>query len=418
MSFFKLNNEIENKGNDLIGLSTFFDFLCAILSRIASEEDPMTLFILSGIFRIIPHEILKALAKIKSIKQLENDDIILKNNKNSNKFKTRNYDGKLYIDFIEYAKQINILIEDTKNSPFYKNKTDPNLKIFSIGDSNYGNVLIIGIKYLPNFVFISYRGTYSIKSASSYSKSSSITPEEVNGMSVIKGIAKIQLEILHTVFQAAENIGHTFLRSKQKIIPVFTGQSLGGAMATLITYEYCNNKMKGIHPDSLLSRQSVCVSFGAPRVLSEEDSIKLCNYAVKEKITLIHRFSNNADPVTSLPPNKGGIHYAHPCSSLQDKNKNNRKFVARDCDSSTNILKKIDYSQPINCVNSEPTFTKHIINLAPNFLSHSSYLYISFNLNSDFLHSILGPMAFMTSEEIGRVKNNDETNHIKRETQN
>jgi hypothetical protein len=411
MSFYLTKNKKPTKSDfsstdDIIGLSTFFDFLCAIFSRIAAEDDPLSLFLLSGVFRIIPHSILKALSNVSSLKQLENDDIILKSSK-SEDIKTRNYKGKLYIDFIEYAKQINILIEDTLHSPYYKYKTDPNLKIFSIADSNYGDVLVMGIKYIPNFVFISYRGTYSSKSASSYLKLNSITPEEVNGMSVVSGIAKIQLEILHTVFQSAENIGHTFLKSKQKIIPVFTGQSLGAAMATLFTYEYCNHKMKGVHPDSMLSKQSVLVTFGSPRVLSIEDSEKLCNYAVKDKITLIHRYSNNADPITSLPPNKGGIQYSHPCSSLSDKKKGNRKFVARDCESPTNLLQQLDYTLPIHCVDDEPTITKQILNSGVNFLSHASYLYISFNHKSDFLTNLLGPTGSWSNEEIGRVQNSE-----------
>jgi hypothetical protein len=415
MSFFNKNKENNDLKEDLIGLSTFFDFLCAVFSRISYEEDPLSLFILSGIFRIIPKEILKPLSKVKSIKQLENDDLILKETQNlvkSGHIKTRIYNDKLYIDFTNYAKEINILIEDTLNSPFYKNKTDPNLKIFSIADSNYGNVLIIGIKYLPNFVFICYRGTYSIKTAASYTNITSIAPEEVNSMKVVKGIAKIQLEILHTVFQSAENIVKTFLKSKQKIIPVFTGQSLGAAMATLGTYEYCNHKMKGIYPDSRLSKQSVLVTFGSPRVLSVEDSKKLCNFAVKDKITLIHRYSNNSDPVTSLPPNKGGFQYAHPCSSLKDKKMGNRKFVARDCESPTNVFKQLDYNQPIHCVNTEPTVTKQLLNLGTNPLSHASYLYISFNHKTDLLHTLLGPTAYLGTEEIGRVEKTDEKYNI------
>jgi len=76
MTFFK-NNETNTKilSEDLIGLSTFFDFLCAVFSRISYEEDPLSLFILSAIFRIIPKEILKPLSKVKSLKQLENDDL-------------------------------------------------------------------------------------------------------------------------------------------------------------------------------------------------------------------------------------------------------------------------------------------------------------------------------------------------------
>jgi hypothetical protein len=39
---------------DLTGLASFFDFLCAVFSRIAYSEAPMPLFLLSGVFRILP----------------------------------------------------------------------------------------------------------------------------------------------------------------------------------------------------------------------------------------------------------------------------------------------------------------------------------------------------------------------------
>jgi hypothetical protein len=170
--------------------------------------------------------------------------------------------------------------------------------------------------------------------------------------------------------------------------------------------------MLNIHPGSILSKQSVLVTFGSPRVLSVEDSKKLCNFAVKDKITLIHRYSNNSDPITSLPPNRGGFHYAHPCSSFHDKKKGNRKLVARDCESPTNVFKQLDYSIPINCIDKEPTVTKQLLNLGANPLSHASYLYVSFSHKSDLIRTLLGPTAYWTSEEIGRVSKTESKYHI------
>ena len=52
---------------DLTGLASFFDFLCAVFSRIAYTEDPMPLFLISGVFRIISKDLLVPLSKISNI---------------------------------------------------------------------------------------------------------------------------------------------------------------------------------------------------------------------------------------------------------------------------------------------------------------------------------------------------------------
>jgi hypothetical protein len=210
MPFFSSKSATE----DLTGLASFFDFLCAVFSRIAYAEAPMPLFLISGVFRIIPKELLVPLSNITNISQLNQDEELLFNlNSPDNKIPVRTFNGKKYVDFIPYAKEINTLIEDTLNSPYYKKETDPNIKVISIADSNYGDVLIIGISYLSNFVFTSFRGTYSTKTAQSYVQMSSLNPVKISeGTKLLKGIAKIEFEMLHGILAANNDIVTQFLK--------------------------------------------------------------------------------------------------------------------------------------------------------------------------------------------------------------
>lgn len=429
MSFFSSKPKITE---DLTGLASFFDFLCAVFSRISYAEAPIPLFLISGIFEkldpisgapipgsgIIPQSLLIPLSNITNISQLNQDEEVLFNlNSSNNTIPTRTYNGKKYVDFIPYAQQINILIEDTLNSPYY-NKTDPktdrNIKVISIADSNYGDVLIIGIKYIPNFVFTSFRGTYSTKTAQSYIQMSSRSPVKIaEGTRLLKGIAKIEFEMLHSILAANNDVVTKFLE-KNNVIPVFTGHSLGGALATLLDYEYCNVvEKKGVQTFSPLSSNPVCISFGSPRVLSKTTSEIFCSKIVKG-LTLFHRYSNDGDPITSLPP--PGFGFYHPCSSKNDKAKGYRKFVSRDCKSSTKMssnLARSEYTKAINCRDVEPSTLTKIMNSSPNMFDHMTYLYISFAKGADIVH-LFGKSAFtVETTEIGRVKNTNPQFNIK-----
>jgi hypothetical protein len=396
----------DKKPEDLTGLASFFDFLCAVFSRIAYTEDPIPLFLISGVFRIIPKDLLVPLSKITNISQLNQDEDILFNlSSPNNTIPIRTYNGKKYVNFIGYAEKINTLIEDTQTSPYYKKETDPNIKIISVADSNYGNVLVIGLKYIPNFIFTSFRGTYSTKTAGSYIQLSSRNPVEIEkGVKVLKGIAKIEFEILHSILAANNYIVTTFLKINN-VIPVFTGHSLGGALATLLDLEYCNIiTKKGLNVFSPLLPKSVCISFGSPRVLSKTTSETLCSKLVSSQ-TLLHRYSNDGDPVTSLPP--PGFGFYHPCSSDNDKAKDYRKFVSRDCKSSTIMrpLPKSEYTKAINCTDKEPTMGTKLLNAVPNIADHMTYLYVSFAKAADIAH-LFGKSAFtIETTEISRVKN-------------
>ena len=389
----------------IVGMASFFDFLCAVFSRIAYVEDPMTLFLLSGVFKIIPEELIAILSKVTSIKQVESDMSLLASLTPEEKGKIKmTGSNNEYIDFRAYAVEINYLIDYPLKSIYFTNDTDPDLTICSIADSNYGDILVIGTKKLPNFVFVAYRGTYSAKTAASYSKLSSVIPAKVKEAKILKGIGKILLETVYTTGDCMEYIAQTInsLPPNASIIPVFTGHSLGGAMATLMDYEYCNDIEVNALTATYLNKKCICVSFGAPRALSSDDSRKLCAYAVSGN-TLIHRYSNNGDPVTALPPSKFG--YKHPCSEETDKTNGNRLKVSRDCDSAlrTGVTgQTFDYTVSLNCTNNEKSLLGKMYHATSTPFHHTNYLYINFRNAAD-ISAMVGSVFTLKTIEIGRV---------------
>jgi hypothetical protein len=224
---------------------------------------------------------------------------------------------------------------------------------------------------------------------------------------VLKGIAKIEFEMLHSILAANNDIVTTFLKTSN-VIPVFTGHSLGGALATLLDYEYCSIiSKKGEQTFSPLSGTPVCISFGSPRVLSKTTSETFCGKIVSNK-TLFHRYSNDGDPVTALPPPSMGFY--HPCSSKNDKGKGYRKIVSRDCKSSTKIssnLARSEYTKAINCRDVEPSILTKAINSVPNMFDHMTYLYVSFAKAADIIHLFGSSALTVETTEVGRVKNSN-----------
>ena len=62
---------------DLIGYASFMEFMCAIFSRIAYTEDPLPIYLVSGVFRILPKELIISLSQITSITELKDDTALL-----------------------------------------------------------------------------------------------------------------------------------------------------------------------------------------------------------------------------------------------------------------------------------------------------------------------------------------------------
>lgn len=395
-----------SSSEDIIGSASFLDFMCVIFSRIAYTEDPLPIYLVSGVFRILPKELIISLSQITSITDLKDDNVLLQKAdalypnhtipiRTSNKIRC--------VDFMPYVSSINELIENTDKSKYYEKETDPNIKIISIADSNYGDTLVICTKYVP-FIWLAFRGTYSTKTAQSYIQLSSLIPAEIDeGTKLLKGIAKIEYEIIHTIFASMKVLVKEFLPGKS-VIPVITGHSLGGGLATIFGNEFCNLVAKyGESFVTPLGSKPVCISFGSPRVLSKGTSERLCQHVVSDRI-LLHRFSNDSDPVTALPP--AGIGFYHPCSSSDDKAKGYRSLISRDCKSPINLkpFPKINLNKPINCRTTESSLTNKFLSTNPSPLHHVSYLYISFIQAADVVHLLAKSAFTINTTEIGRVK--------------
>jgi hypothetical protein len=399
---------------DDTGVTNFFDFLCAVFARIAYTDAPISLFLISSILEKIPPTIITALSTIQDISKLNDLDEQTMFGLPNGTIPTRTYNEKLCVDIRKYAEIMNAIIDDKETT-----KTSGNVSVISIADSNYGDVLIIGIKTLPNFVFVAYRGTYSAKTAQSYVQVSSIFPKPIedNGKA-LQGIAKITYEIINSTSYAIEEMAK--ILGNTSAIPVFTGHSLGGAMATLMTRHWYNVKNHELYEQKDKQKappliKPVCISFGAPRVLSKTTSEALCTRITNGDI-VFHRYSNDGDPVTAAPVTGG---YHHPCSSDKDKAAKRHEKVSRYCNSSsvtnaTDVMPHIDYTKKIRCKKEPPNRLTKMANLAPRMAFHTTYLYVNFVKAADITHMALGAVPTGATSEIGRIVKDKKNNTVMR----
>ena len=155
--------------------------ICSVLSRLSYLNNTNFLHHYIEIFKI--PELKSQLYKIKSASDENIFEPIIKN-----------------ISVIN--KQINTITKVR-----YKHNIDfdsSHIKYVSISTSNYSSVYIIADK-ITNCIFIAFRGTYSIKSALSYLKLTSIKPYKTCKKSndgILLGIFKIVGEIYYTICES------------------------------------------------------------------------------------------------------------------------------------------------------------------------------------------------------------------------
>ena len=211
---------------------------------------------------------------------------------------------------------------------------DPqNLILTTIGTSNYSQCCVFADTRMPNIICISFRGTYSPKSAGSYTQISSLIPTTIlpdSKVKVLSGVYKIMIEMVHTILRAIEDLKeqlkpHT---KDDKFRLIVTGHSLGGALATLFTYVYM--KTTSITKESHVT----CVSLGAPRVFNPDGAREFCKMAV-DNLFVFKRVTTLNDPVPALPK----IGYEHVCSNDDAQ----REKINLDC------LAQIDNSSSERC---------------------------------------------------------------------
>ena len=122
-----------------------------------------------------------------------------------------------FIKFLHLAEQINIINgetrkTDTDNNCSYnievptENKND--IIYTSVATSNYSQCCIHSDLRMPNHIIVSFRGTYSPKSAGSYSRPSSLTPTSIHDSNtkVLSGVYKILIEMIHSILHAIDDI--------------------------------------------------------------------------------------------------------------------------------------------------------------------------------------------------------------------
>jgi hypothetical protein len=261
------------------------NYISSILSRLSYMNNTNFLHYYDEVFKI--NELRSQLHKIKDVDDENIFEPIVNN-----------------IDIIN--KKLNAI---TKKHLIHKSDDSSNIKYVSISTSNYSSVYIIADK-LTNTIFIAFRGTYSIKSALSYFKLTSIIPYQICKKSpdgVLLGIFKIVGEVFYTIKESIHFLSSTFLKNKNYKL-VSTGHSLGGGCSQIFSYYLIKQ-----NPQIKIA----CVTFGAPRVFNKHIIEKFNKY-IERNIIMFRRYVTNGDPIAMLPftTNSGDDSYYHP----DDKN--------------------------------------------------------------------------------------------------
>ena len=401
----------ENKFGDI----PFFVFYSTVLSRLAyfTSEDFLPAY-LDTFGPIIKTALMKDINSVPISKIF--DPSIYKKTISSEKIPVFNFEGQDHIDFKVMAEKINdvnikfVERRTIRNEP----KSDKKLEVTemkggagdytvaytSISTSNYAGYYILVDTRMPNSIFVIFRGTYSAKSAGSYSKPSSIVPfnvakqytkaelenllkeNQAQMFGVLTGINKILEDVYHSIIESMVYLSTTYLKaSKPDSVKVFTtGHSLGGALTTLFAadwMEFTQLPQYQKAPYNIFSKKICCVSLAAPRVLSSGYSNYFCKQTVEGNI-LFRRVTNRGDPVPALP-NKSwtGIMsegYQHPCSAKKYA-KTQREVISLDCGSAQSG-KNPDYLKPLYCRKTKTGALSG--NISGNMLAHTAYLYINF----------------------------------------
>ena len=306
-------------------------YICSVLSRLSYMNNTNFLHHYVEIFNI--PEFKKQLHKIRTV---SNENIFEPNIENIS----------------TVSKKINSITKEIykQNDGF----DSSHIKYISISTSNYSSVYIIADK-LTNMISIAFRGTYSIKSALSYLKLTSIKPYQTNKKSnngILLGVFKI--------------VGDNY-----KLVT--TGHSLGGGCAQIFSYLLIKNK-----PNLKIT----CVTFGGPRTMNKSLITKYNNY-IENKVIMFRRYITNGDPIPLLPftTNSGNNSYYHT-----DDNNDKMSFTSISC---KNVFK----TNKVLC--NLHNKTKKI---KPNPKYHSVYLGI--------YYKGAGEDLFKTTKEIERYDGN------------
>jgi hypothetical protein len=396
-------NTISNlsRSADKYGNIHFISFLGATLARLAYFNDNKFLINYIQIMGpVIQPKILEGINSVNAsnLAALLDDQTIFGLNKTATDIFSNHeyqYNGKNFIDFIglNMPQNINIINGEVRGQLSYPVPGQPpqpnQVKYISIGWSNYGEIYVVADKRMPNTIFLIFRGTYSAKTASIYSKPTSIVPLTVcndskgNPESFLYGIFKVTSEMIHTIVETMRYLATDFLgATAPNSVKIFTtGHSLGGAMCSNFAYLWMGIKKTPPYnssPYNVLADNIICISLGAPRCMGSSVARKFCNFAMQKKILFL-RITTRGDPVPALPPKTG---FQHPCS---DDNAM-RMEISEDCNA-TLIMRptpNVNYNNDLDCQNYK---TRAYI---PNALSHTIYIDIMYINAVDILKFVKG----------------------------
>ena len=452
---------------DNYGTVNMISFLCSVWSRLAYMNDKQYLGHYSLIFgSIIPDDLMVAMNAYiaENIQGILNDTTMFGLKPDEKKFGLETFanikSGGHSLKFLPWAQRVNQVIgEEPMPRPTGadgKKQFDPNcngqtkqeltanenIVFVSIATSNYGEVYVTGDKRMPNLVVITFRGTYSGKSAQSYIQIRTTIPVQTgiyekltndNKETYIFGIYKILMEISHVLMAAishvSDKINPNGVNGSTQLLT--TGHSLGGALCTIFAYVYVAH-IKSLTPEPYpkLNMNIACISLGSPRIFGKDlanifcclttskgaeytdmnnstDGIclnKLKLTDLKSMITYL-RITTVKDPIPALPLKRFG--YYHPCSSTETPLK--RQQTNEDCLVQTSgfllsrcTIKRlslgINHGLPLECVDSKTKRKNKSPYLVTHISYHVQYLGISY----------MGAINFSKSfDEIKRDTNGD-----------
>ena len=414
--------------NKQFGEIPFITFYSTVLSRLAYFTSQSFLPAYDKIFGdIIPVSLMKDINNSQFDKIF--DSSIYQNTITSGKVPTYQSNGKSFIDFTNMSEKINNVTDI-----FYKSSpgeikpiltggvnppllptipptippttvitgTDFTVAYISISTSNYGGYYILVDSRMPNSIFVVFRGTYSAKSAGSYSKPTSIipyavgkdlSPEELKKKlltdqgkmyGILGGINKILDDVYHTIIQSMLYLAQTYLKpiGKESIKVFTTGHSLGGGLCTLFAndwYETTRISPYDKAPYDIFTKQICCISIASPRVLSPGLSNNFCQKILDKQI-FYKRITNRGDPVPALPQKSyTGLTdgFEHPCSAKK-YGSTQRNVISIDCGSAMKTIPVPGpaYEKPLDCRNTKTSIFRG--NFSGNPLAHTVYMYINF----------------------------------------
>ena len=311
------------------GDTNFISFYGVVLSRLAYLQDTDFLTKYCAIMGpIISSTLLKGINAVdeNNLHSFDDDEAVFEH-----------FTGEWLEDngkkIIHYKKmnlpyRINVLLGEQENTlklPLVYNSQDTALtnqvKYISLGCSNYGEIFILADKRMDKTIFVLFRGTYSTKMLSMFTKPEALYPLTLSsGTIYMKSMFKVLIEMMHTIMESIRYLATNFLTSTlQDPIKIMTfGHSLGGAFATIFAYLYCTTISSKL--DNLkLSKNILCISAGSPRCLGRSAADEFCTL-VKNGRIYYKRIVTRGDIVCNLPLTKmfplKSIKFEHPCHDM------------------------------------------------------------------------------------------------------